>query len=114
MRRSKKLIIAAALMAVLVFGSIGGIALADDNGDDSQPGAFFGALWDKVSAIYEQKTGDTLDQEALKEALTQARSDMRDEAIQTLADEGKIGRDVVDAAIAQFGIEADAPNPVTV
>jgi pyruvate dehydrogenase complex dehydrogenase (E1) component len=31
-----------------------------------------------------------------------------------LAEDGKIGRDVVDSAVAEFGIDPDAPNPVTV
>jgi pyruvate dehydrogenase E1 component len=35
-------------------------------------------------------------------------------ALDALADEGKIGREVVDAAIAEFGVDPDAPNPVTV
>jgi pyruvate dehydrogenase E1 component len=34
--------------------------------------------------------------------------------LNALAAEGKIGREVVDAAIAEFGIDRDAPNPVTV
>jgi pyruvate dehydrogenase complex dehydrogenase (E1) component len=31
-----------------------------------------------------------------------------------LASEGKIEREVVDTAVAEFGIDPDAPNPVTV
>ena len=34
--------------------------------------------------------------------------------LNALAAEGKIGRDVVEAAVAEFGINPDAPNPVTV
>jgi pyruvate dehydrogenase E1 component len=34
--------------------------------------------------------------------------------LNALAAEGKIGREVVDAAVAEFGINPDAPNPVTV
>jgi hypothetical protein len=93
-RRSKKLIIAAVLAGVLLLASLGGVALAQDNDDDSQPGAFFGALWEKVSVIYEQKTGDTLDQEALKEAFTQAQREVQTEAmqnrLQSMVEEGKI------------------------
>jgi pyruvate dehydrogenase complex dehydrogenase (E1) component len=34
--------------------------------------------------------------------------------LNSLAAEGKIGREVVDGAIAEFGIDPDAPSPVTV
>jgi len=82
MWRSKKMIISLVLASVLLLGSLGGIALAADDEEDSQPGAFLGTLWEKVSALYEQKTGDTLDQDALKEALTEAQAEMRTEALQ--------------------------------
>jgi hypothetical protein len=94
MRRSKKLIIAAVVAAVILAGSIGGVALAQDNGDGTGPAAKFAALWDRVGEIYQQKTGDALDQEALKEALAEAQSEMRDEAMKTwlesLVEEGRI------------------------
>jgi len=100
MWRSKKLIVGVVLAAALLFGSLGGVVLAADNGDDSQPGALFGALWDKVCAIYEEKTGDTLDQEALKDSFVQARSEMRAEALQnrlqSLVDEGQITQEQAD------------------
>jgi hypothetical protein len=82
MWRSKKFIIAAVLAAVMLAGSIGGIALAGDNGDDSGPAAKFEALWDRVGEIYQQKTGDALDQEALKEALAEAQSEMQAAAME--------------------------------
>ena len=34
--------------------------------------------------------------------------------LSALASEGKIEREVVDTAVAEFGIDPDAPNPVTV
>ena len=37
MTRSKKLIIGTVLIAVLLFGSLGGLALANDGDDDPQP-----------------------------------------------------------------------------
>lgn len=94
MWRSKKFIIPAVLVTVLLLSSIGGIALAQDEGGDNQPGANLDALWDKVSTLYEQKTGSTLDQEALKEAFADARTAMRDEALDNylnnLVNEGTI------------------------
>jgi pyruvate dehydrogenase E1 component len=35
-------------------------------------------------------------------------------ALSALAADGKIGRDIVDSAVAEFGIDPDAPNPVEV
>ncbi len=107
MWRSKKFIIAAVLAAVLLAGSIGGVVLAADNGDDSQPKARCGALLDKVCEIYNAnpgKPGD-IDCDVLKAAFAQARNEMRPEALQNrremgpeamqnrlqnLVDEGKI------------------------
>jgi pyruvate dehydrogenase E1 component len=34
--------------------------------------------------------------------------------LNALADDGKIAREIVDSAVAEFGIDRDAPNPVTV
>ena len=101
MWRSKKFIAGVVLAVVLLAGSIGGVALAADNDDDdNQPGIFAGALWDKVSAIYEQKTGVALDQEALKDAFAQAQSELRTEALQSrlqdLVGQGKISQEQAD------------------
>ena len=113
MWRSKKLIVGVVLAAALLFGSLGGVALAADNEDDSQPGALFGALWDKVCAIYEEKTGDTLDQEALKDSFVQARSEMRAEALQnrlqSLVDEGQITQEQADEYLEWQQSRPDVP-----
>jgi hypothetical protein len=80
MRRSKKLIIIAVLATVVLAGSIGGVALAQTgNGDDCGPKAKFGELFGRVCEIYEQETGVAIDQEALKDAFTQAQGEMRPE-----------------------------------
>jgi len=101
MWRSKKFVVFALLAAVLLVGSISGIAFAQTgNGDDSQPEVRCGALLDKVCEIYEQKTGVGIEQEVLKEAFTEAQSEMRDEALdkglRKLVDEGKISPDQAD------------------
>jgi len=112
MWRSKKFVLVALLAAVLLVGSIGGVAFAQtENGDESQPKARCGALLDRVCEIYEQKTGDVIDQEVLKDAFAQAQSEMRPEAIknrfemrpealqnrlQNLIDEGKITQEEAD------------------
>ena len=76
MRRSRKLIIAAALAAVVLAGSIGGVVLAAENGDEDGPAAKFGAFIDKVIANYEGKGYKIESPEALKEAFTEARTEM--------------------------------------
>ena len=84
MWRSKKFIIVAVLAVVLLAGSIGGIALAADNGDDSQPNAKCGALLDKVGEIYNanpDRPGD-IDCALLKAAFAQATSEMRPKVMQ--------------------------------
>ncbi len=101
MWRSKKFIVIALLAVVVLTGSIGGVALAQTEDENSNPVVSEGvALWDKVSAIYEQKTGVALDQEALKEAITEAQDELRTEAmqnhLQSLVGEGKISQEQAD------------------
>ncbi len=85
MWRSKKFILIVALGAVVLAGSIGGIALAQTGSTDnsSKPAATLTALWDRVIAIYQQKTGVTLDKTALQDSLAQARKDIQNEALKT-------------------------------
>jgi hypothetical protein len=119
MWRSKKFVVVALLAAVLLVGSIGGVAFAQtENGDESQPKTRCGDLLDKVCEIYEQNTGVTIDQEALKDAFSQAqgemknRFEMRPQALQNrpemgpeamqnhlqnLVDKGKITQEQADA-----------------
>ncbi|HEY77608.1 MAG TPA: hypothetical protein G4O09_00650 [Dehalococcoidia bacterium] len=75
MRRSRKLIIAAVLAVVVLAGSIGGIVLANGNGDDDGPADKFGAFIDKVIANYEEKGYTIESPEALKEAFAEARDE---------------------------------------
>ena len=94
MWRSKKLIIVAVLAALMLAGTIGGVALAADNGDDSEPEARYEALLNRVCEIYQEKTGVAIDQEALKDAFAQTQSEMQTEALETwlqsLVEEGEI------------------------
>jgi len=81
---TKKFIIAMAIAAVLAIVSVGGVVLAQDNGDEdgTQPEAQHAALLEKVCAIYEDNTGDDINPEALKEAIAQARSEMHSAAME--------------------------------
>ena len=81
MWRSKKFIIIAVLAAVILTGSIGSVALAAANGDDSQPGALFDTLWGKVAVIL-QGEGVDVTPEQLKAAFTEAKGELWTEAMQ--------------------------------
>jgi len=75
MWRSKKFIAGAVLVAVLLFGSLGGIVLAD-NGDGG-PAAKLGEFINNVIDKYEDETGDEiLYPDKLIEAFADARADM--------------------------------------
>lgn len=82
MWRSKKFIVIAVLAAVVLAGSIGGVVLAADNGDDSQPGAKYRALLDRICEIYEQNTGDTIDADELQKACAEAQREMQAAAME--------------------------------
>jgi hypothetical protein len=71
MWRSKKFIIVMVLAAVVAAGSIGGIALAQEDEGES-PTTKLGEFMERVCAIYEDNTGIAIDQEALREAIAQA------------------------------------------
>ena len=88
MWRKKKLIVIAVLAAVLLAGSMGGVALAQtDNGDDDQPKT----LMERVAEIL------GVDQQELEDAFDQAKSEMRDEALDSylegLIAEGEINEE---------------------
>jgi len=96
MWRRKRFIIIGLLATVLLAASIGGIVLAQaENGDDSQPKT----LLDRVAEILVGK-GINVTLEQLKDAFTQAQSEMRDEALdrylQGLVDKGKITQEQAD------------------
>ncbi len=96
MWRSKKFIVIGLIATVLLVGSIGGIALAQtEDGEDSQPGG----ILERVAAILVDD-GVNITPEQLKDAFSQAQSDMRAEAMQTrlqnLVDQGKITQEEAD------------------
>ncbi|MFC1932984.1 hypothetical protein ACFLXU_05080 [Chloroflexota bacterium] len=95
MWRSKKFIVIALLATVLLVGSIGGIALAADEEDSSQPDT----ILDRVAEILVEE-GVDITSEQLEDAFTEAQSEMRDEAmknrLQNLVDQGKLSQDEAD------------------
>jgi hypothetical protein len=100
MKRSRKILLAVLLSALVLAGSIGGIALASDDEEDTGPADGFGNLIEKVSQIYQEKTGTALDTEKLEESFIEARnqikSESRDRFRQRLIDEGRITQEQLD------------------
>ena len=84
MWRGKKFIVVAVLAAMVVAGSIGGIALAADDGDASQPKTLLARVAEKLG----------IDQQELEDTFAEAQGEMRDEALdsylQKLVGNGKI------------------------
>jgi len=125
MWRSKKYIVIAVLTAVVLAGSIGGVVLADDNGDTDPCEAHFDTMLDKVCEIYNANTDPDIDREALEDAFAQARSEilpehmprfreMNPEAmqdhLQELLDQGRITQERFDEMKARFeSMPDDAP-----
>ena len=113
MWRSKKFIIAAVLVGVLLVGSIGGVVLADDGEATNEPGARFGVLWDRACEIYKDKTGDDIDQEALKDAIAQAQNEMLSQAmqnrLQNMVEQGQITQEEADEYLQWRQARPDVP-----
>ena len=112
MRRSKKLIIAAVLAGVLLFGSLGGVALAqgdDGGGLKARFGDFITTVCDK----YDEYADTPIDREALQMALDEVRPRMPEgrpemdpeaiaEHLDALLDEGKITQEQYDRMIERW------------
>ena len=84
MWRSKKFIIIMVIVVVALVGTIGGVALAQGNGDGdaTQPEAQHAALLERVCEVYEENTGTAIDAEELQNAFVEVRSEMLDDAIE--------------------------------
>jgi hypothetical protein len=113
MWHSKKFIVVTVLAVVLLSGSIVGVALAANNGDDTQTKAPSEDILGKVCAIYQQKTGIAIDQEALKAAFAQAQSEMQKEReqarLQDLVEQGKITQEQADKYLEWWQSRPDVP-----
>ena len=97
MKKRKWFIPVVVVSVLLIGGIVGGVVVAADdssNNTESQTSGRFQELLDRACAIYEEKTSVAIDSEQMKDALKQAREDMRDEALenrlQNLVDDGKI------------------------
>ena len=96
----RKWFVPVVVASVLLIGGVvgGAIVAAQDSPssieDQSEAVNRNQVLLQRVCAIYEENTGVAIDSEQLKDALKQARSELRDEALekwlQNLVDDGKI------------------------
>ncbi len=109
MWRRRKFIVVALLATVVLAGSIGGVALAQtEEGDDSQPKTLFERVTDILVG-----EGVNITSEQLKDAFTQAQSDLRSDALrsrlQALVGEGKITQPEADEYLEWWQAKPDVP-----
>jgi len=99
---TRKFIIIMAIAAALAAASVGGVVLAQGNGDENrtQPETQHAAMLEKVCEIYEDNTGTAIDAEELQAAFDQARDEVQAEALhehfQSLVDEDKLTQEQAD------------------
>ena len=100
---------------MVLAGSLGGVVLAQTDGEESQPGPRHGAFLEKVCEIYNANTDPDIDCEALTAAFDQARSEMmtqaRENFRQRLIDEGKITQEQLDEYDKWLESKPDVPFP---
>ena len=101
MRRSKKFILIGLLAAVVLVGTLGGIAIAQaDDENTNQLETQEANLMEKIATIYEKNTGTAIDATQLQAAFNEAREEIitetRDNFLQNLVDEGKITQEQAD------------------
>jgi polyhydroxyalkanoate synthesis regulator phasin len=106
---------------ILSEGLTGGlVAAADDTSsnieDQSQAVDRYQALLDRACAIYEGKTGTTIDSEQLRDALDQAQGELQEEALETrlqkLVDEGKMAQEEADQYLEWWQSRPDIEAPL--
>lgn len=116
MWRRKKLLFGISLAIALLLGTIGGITLADDSSEESETVDRFEEIYSKVSNIYQEKTGVSLDINALKESFREAHEDLAAERqntwLQHLVDEGIITREQADEYSEWWKARPDIPQGV--
>ena len=122
--KKRKWFIPVVVASVLLIGGItGGVVAAVNNsssnttaGNQTQAADRYQALLDRACAIYEENTGVAIDPEQLKEALTQARSEMQNEALQNwlqdLVDKGKITQSEADQYLKWWQSKPDIELPL--
>jgi uncharacterized membrane protein len=120
----RKWFIPAVVVSVLLIGGIvGGLVVAGSDsssnataGNQTQATDRYQALLDRTCAIYEENTGVAIDSGQLRDALEQAQSEMRDEALQSslqnLVDQGKITQEEADQYLEWWQSRPDVGLPL--
>jgi hypothetical protein len=95
------------------------IAASDDSSsaeDQTQLADRYAALLDRACAIYEESTGVAIDSEQLRDALEQARQEMREEALenwlQELVDSDEITQEEADQYLEWWQSRPDIDLPL--
>lgn len=121
MRKRKWFVPVVVVLSVLLVGGItGGIVAASDDSsgteNQTQLADRYQVLLDQACAIYEENTGVAIDQEQLKNALQQARDELRDEALgdwlQNLVDNGKMTQEEADQYLEWWQSRPDVGLPL--
>ncbi len=116
-KTKKGILLIALLVSMLIAGSIAGVVAFAQSGNDSQSQAQtqYDTLLNKVSQIYQKNTGVSLDTQQLKDAFTQAQTEMRSEALQSwlknMVDNGTITQDQADAYLKWMQAKPDVQLP---
>ena len=119
--RKRKWFIPVVLSIVLIGGIAGGVMVAAD--DDSakidhqnQLADRHQELLDRACAIYQENTGVSIDSERLKDALHQAESELREEALesklQNLVEDGKLTQEEADKYLEWWQSRPDIEVPL--
>ena len=110
MWRSKKFIIVAVLTVLVLGTTLGGVAIAqaDDENTNTTETANASSFLEKVAEIYQANTGVAIDPEALQQAITEARQALRDEALNNYLDELVADGTITQAQADEFKAWLDA------
>jgi uncharacterized membrane protein len=119
MRKRKWFVPVVVVSVLLIGGIVGGVVVAAEdssNNTESQTPGRFQELLGRACAIYEEKTGVAINSEQMKDALKQAREEMRDEALenwlQDLVNEGKITEEEAGQCLEWWQSRPDVELPL--
>lgn len=120
--RKRKWFVPVVVVSILLIGGITGgvVAAASDSSinaeEQIEAANRYQLLLDRACAIYEEETGMAIDQEQLKDALKQARQEMRQEALgnwlQKLVDDGEITQEEADQLLEWWQSRPDVQLPL--
>lgn len=121
MRKQKWFVPVVVILSVLLIGGItGGIVAASDDSssadDQTQLADRYQMLLDRVCDIYEEQTGMAIDAEQLKDAVQQARGELREEALEKwlrkLVDDGELIQEEADQLLQWWQSRPDVELPL--